>query len=107
MVKNIPSKVLEKKLIICSRATKWWDEEVNDPISVWREAYARHTSCKTTAGWEEYATAKHKEYMVENKKGLWKYIVNLTNEDFDGEMKQTWVGIKGYWVNKQARQTRE
>ena len=32
--------------------------------------------------------------MVE-KKGLWKDVVHKTNEDFDGVMKQMWVGIKG------------
>ena len=30
--------------------------------------------------------------MVE-KKGTWKYV--KTNKDFDGGMRQTWVGIKG------------
>ena len=32
--------------------------------------------------------------MVE-KKGIWKDVVNKTNEDFDGGMKQMWVGMKG------------
>ena len=47
--------------------------------------------------------------MVEKKKkGIWKHVVNITNEDFEGGMKQMWVGIKGiYWANKQERQTRE
>ena len=30
-----------------------------------------------------------------DKKGLWKYVIHKTNEDFDGGTKQMWVGIKG------------
>ena len=33
--------------------------------------------------------------MAEKKKGLWKDVINKTNEDFDGGMKQMWVRIKG------------
>ena len=33
--------------------------------------------------------------MVEKKKGLWKDVIYTTNQDFDGGMKQMWVGIKG------------
>ena len=33
--------------------------------------------------------------MVEKKKALWKNVIYKTNEDFDGGMKQMWVGIKG------------
>ena len=38
--------------------------------------------------------------MVE-KKGIWKDVVNKTNEDFDGRMNQMWVRIKGI-LGKQA-----
>ena len=34
-------------------------------------------------------------------KGIWKDVVSKTNEDFDGGMKQMWVGIKGI-LGKQA-----
>ena len=47
-------------MIICNRAVKWWDEEVKQAIRVRREGYARYTSSKTTAVWEEYATARKK-----------------------------------------------
>ena len=40
--------------------------------------------------------------MVE-KKGIWKGVVNKTNEDFDCGMKQMWVGIKGV-LGKQSRE---
>ena len=34
--------------------------------------------------------------MVEKKKkGIWKDVINKTNEDFYGGMKQTWAGIEG------------
>ena len=36
-----------------------------------------------------------------DKKGIWKDVVNKTNEDFDGGMKQMWVGTKGI-LGKQA-----
>ena len=40
--------------------------------------------------------------MVEKKKkGIWEKVVNKTNQDFDGGMKQLWVGIKGI-MGKQA-----
>ena len=33
--------------------------------------------------------------MVEKKqKEIWKYVVNKSNEDFEGAMKQIWVGIE-------------
>ena len=51
MVNNTASKVVGKKLMICNREVKWWDEEVTEAIRVRREAYARYTSSKTTAGW--------------------------------------------------------
>ena len=96
LVKNTASKVLGKKLIICNRVVKSWDEEVKEAIRVRREAYARHTSTKTTAGWEEYATARNKvKWMIKKKKkGRWKDVIYKINEDFDGGMKQMWVGIK-------------
>ena len=105
LVKTTASKVIGKKLIICNRAVKWWDEEVKEAIRVRRKVHARYTSSKTTSGWEEYASArkKVKEMVAKKKKGIWKDVVNKTNEDFDGGMKQMWVG---YWANKLERQTR-
>ena len=35
------------------------------------------------------------------KKGTWKDVVNITNTDSDGGMKQTWLGIKRI-LGKQA-----
>ena len=97
MVKYTANRVLGKKLIICNQAVQWWGEEVKEAIRVRREVYARYTSNKTTAGWEEYATARKKanEMVEKNKKGLWKQVINKMNEDFDGGMKQMRVGIKG------------
>ena len=43
---------------------------------------------------------------MEENRGIWKGIGNKTNEDFDGRMKQMWVEMKGYWANKQERETR-
>ena len=39
--------------------------------------------------------------MAEKKKGIWEGVVNKTNEDFEGGMKQMWVGIKEI-LGKQA-----
>ena len=48
-----------------------WDDELKEAIRVRREVYARHTLSKTTAGWEEYPTARKKvKEMVEQTKGL-------------------------------------
>ena len=58
LVKTMASKVIGKKLILCNRAVKWWDEEVNKASRVRKETYARYTSNKTTAGWEEYVAAR-------------------------------------------------
>ena len=46
MVNNTASRVTGKKLIICNKAVKWWDDEVKEAIRVRGEAYARHTSSK-------------------------------------------------------------
>ena len=88
LVKTPASKVIGKKLIVCNRAVKWWDEEVKEAIRVRRKAHARYTSSKTTTGWEEYAMARKKvKEMVEKKKrGIWKDVANKTNEDFEGGM---------------------
>ena len=51
LIKNTASKVVGKKLIVCNRAVKWWDEEVKDAVRVRREAHARCISSKTTVGW--------------------------------------------------------
>ena len=62
--------------VVCNRAEKWWDEGVREAITVRREAHARHTSSKTTAGWEGNGLARKKvNEMVEKKKGIWKYEV--------------------------------
>ena len=44
---------------------------------------------------------KKKEKAEKNKKGIRKDVVNNTNEDFEGGMKQMWVRIKGI-LGKQA-----
>ena len=36
LVKNTASKVVGKKLIVCNRAVKWWDEEVKEAVRVRR-----------------------------------------------------------------------
>ena len=65
-------------------------------------AHARYASRKTTAAWEEYATARNKvKKATVEKKGIWKDLVNKTNEDFEGGVKQMWVGIAGI-LGKQA-----
>ena len=93
LVKTTACKVIEKELIVCNRAVKWWDEEVKEAIRVRREAHARYTPNKTTAGWEEYAIDRNKVKEVVEKKGIWKDVVNKTKENFDGGMKRMWVGI--------------
>ena len=60
LVKNTANKVIGKKVIICYRAVKSWNEEVKEATIVRREAYASYTSSKTTAGWEEYAMPSKK-----------------------------------------------
>ena len=46
MVKNTACKVVGKKLIVCNRAVKWWDEEVKEAVRVRREAHVRCISSK-------------------------------------------------------------
>ena len=41
LVKNTASKVVGKKLIVCNRAVKWWDEEVKEAVRVRRERSTR------------------------------------------------------------------
>ena len=41
------------------------------------------------------------EKKKKKKKGIWKDVVNQTNEDFEGRLKQVSVGIKGI-LGKQA-----
>ena len=41
LVKTTASRVIGKKLIVCNRAVKWWDEEVREAIRGRREAHAR------------------------------------------------------------------
>ena len=70
---------------------------MKEAIPVRRKAHARYTSSKTTTGWEEFDIAgkKVKEMVDKKKKGIRKDVVNKTNKDFEGGMKQVWVGIKG------------
>ena len=49
-VKTTASNVVGEKLRVCNRAVKWWDEEVNEAITVRRTAHERYTSSKTTTG---------------------------------------------------------
>ena len=39
MVKDTACKVIGKKLILCNKAVKWWDEEVKETIRVRREPH--------------------------------------------------------------------
>ena len=82
--------------MIFNRAVQLWDEQVKQAIREWPGAHARCSWSKTTAGWEEYATARNKiKGIVDREKGIWEDVVNETNGDFDDGMKQMWVGIKG------------
>ena len=103
MVKTTARKVIGKKWIVCNRAVKWWEEEVKEATTVRRKAHTRYTSSRTTTGWEEYymARKKVKERVEKKKKAIWKDVVNKTNEDFKGGMKQMRTGIKGI-LAKQA-----
>ena len=85
LVKSTASKVVGKKLIVCNRAVKWWDEEVKEAVRVWREAHARFISIKTTAGWEEYTKNRKvvKSMVEKKKKGVWENVMNKTNQDFE------------------------
>ena len=84
--------------MVCNRAVNWWDE-VEEASDTRGTRNARYTS--NTAGSEEYATARNKVKDMVEKKGIWKDVVNKTNEDFDGRMNQMWVRIKGI-LGKQA-----
>ena len=95
MVKTAASQAIGKKLMVCVRAVKWLDEEVKEAVRVRREARARCASSKTTAGWEGYAVATNKVKEMVEKRGVWKDVVNETNEDLDGGVKHMWVGKKG------------
>ena len=66
LVKTTASILIGKKLKVCNRAAKWWDEEVKEVFRVRREAHARQTSRKTAAGSEKMARKKVKE-MAEKK----------------------------------------
>ena len=52
MIKTTAIEVIGKKLIVCNRAVKWWDEKVKKALRVRIEPHARYPSLKTTAGWE-------------------------------------------------------
>ncbi|CAM9963467.1 unnamed protein product, partial [Sphacelaria rigidula] len=82
MVKNTASEVIGRKLIVCNRAVKRWDDEVKEAIRVRREAHARWISSKTTTGWEEHTEArKEVKRMVHlRKKEVWEDVVKETNE---------------------------
>ena len=105
MVKDTTCKLIGKKLILCNRAVKWWDEEVKEAIRVRREIHTRYLSSKSTVGWEEYAEARNavKKMVEKKKKGVWEEVVRKTNEDFDGGMKQMWLGIKGIIGNRAGK----
>lgn len=47
--------MIAKKLIVCSRKVKGWDEEVKEAMRVRRDAHTRHTSSETKAGLEKCA----------------------------------------------------
>ena len=67
---------------------------MKEALRVRRKARGRFASSKATTGWEKYAmTRKKVNQMVETKKkGIWKCVVNKTNEAFEGGMKQIDVG---------------
>ena len=70
LVKDTACKAIGKKLILCNRAVKWWDE-VKEAIRARRETHTRCLSSKSTVGWEEYAEARNAvKKMVEKKKGV-------------------------------------
>ena len=73
LVNTTASRVLGRKLIVCKRAVKWWDEEIKQAIRVRRESHAKYAAGKTDAGWKEYVESRKrvKELVVKKKKGLW------------------------------------
>ena len=61
LVNTTASRVLGRKLIVCKRAVKWWDEEIKQAIRVRRESHAKYAAGKTDAGWNEYVESRKRD----------------------------------------------
>lgn len=77
---------MDKKLIVCNRALKWWHEETKEVMRIRKEARARFISSETTTGWEvELKGCKRMRRRKE--KEMWEDVVIKTKEDVDGGTK--------------------
>ena len=54
----------------------------------------------------EYAKARgeNKKIVEKENRGIWEEVVQKTNGDFDGGMKQMWIGIEGI-ISKRVGKT--
>ena len=91
VVNRVAKSELGEKMIVCGRATRWWDEQIKDKINARRKVYK-----KVVNGWDdlwgEYCRLRKevKQLVIENKLNIWNELVEKVNTDFDENRKEFW-----------------
>ena len=94
---NVSGNELGKKMIVCGRAARWWDEQMKDKINARRQVDKKVVNGQEDL-WGEYCRLQKevKQLVIEKKLNIWNELVEKVNTDFDENRKEfcAFVGRK-------------
>ena len=85
---------LGEKMIVCSRAARWWDEQIKDRINARWEVYRKVINGREDL-WDEYCRLRKavKQLVIEKMLNIWNELVEKVNTDFDEYKKELWTFV--------------
>ena len=91
IVNEVAKAVVGEKLIVCGRATRWWDAEVKAKIEHRRDVYRKIAGGQN----EEYYMLRKevKNLFIEKKLNSWNEVLEKANSDYDGNRKEFWAFV--------------
>ena len=83
---------LGEKMIVFSRAARWWDEQIKDKLNARRQVYKKVVNGLEDL-WGEYCRFRKeiKQLVIEKKLNIWNELVEKVNTDFDKNRKEFWA----------------
>ena len=94
IVNRVAKTEVGEKMIVCSRAARWWDDEIRAKIEHRRQVYRLIVSGQEELWVEYYRLRKEvKQLVIEKKLNIWNEVVEKANLDFEGNRKEFWAFV--------------
>ena len=80
---------LGKKMIVCGRSARWWDEQIKDKVNTRQKVYKKVVKGREDL-WDEYCRQRkdEKQVVIEKKLNIWNDWVEKVDTDFDENRKK-------------------